>query len=63
MKPTKAVQVLARKLYEVGTEARCRFDEREGRSNWKELRYAHRIAWYAIAEYVIQLIGSEEKGR
>ncbi len=63
MKPPKAVQVLARKLYEIGIDARHRYDEREPKTSWKELRYAVRVGWYAIAEYVTTLIGSEEKGR
>lgn len=63
MKPSKTVQLLARKLYEVGIEARYRFDERWVKRAWNPRDPAHTTAWYAIAEYVIKLIGSEEKGR
>ena len=63
MKPSKAVQKLAQKLYEVGIEARYRFDERQARPPWNSVSEGQRCAWFAIAEYVIRLIGSEEKGR
>jgi hypothetical protein len=63
MKPAKTVQKLAQKLYDIGVGARYRFDEREGRWPWGRLREAQQMAWFAIAEYVIRLIGSEEKGK
>ena len=63
MKPTKAVQVLAQKLYEVGLEARYRYDERQARPAWSSISEPQRRAWFGVAEYVIRLIGSEEKGR
>ena len=64
MKATKSVKVLAKKLYEIGLEARYRFeDSSEVRPTWSGITEPHRRAWYAIAEYIIRLIGSEEKGK
>ena len=63
MKPLKAVQILAQKLYEIGVEARYRFDERQARPPWSSVSEPQRRAWFGIAEYVIRLIGSEEEGK
>ena len=63
MKPSKTVQKLAQKLYEVGIYARYRFDERQARPPWSSVSEPQRMAWFGIAEYVVRLIGSEEKGR
>ena len=55
MKPPKAVQALAQKLYEVGIAARYRFDERQARPAWETLSAPQMAAWYAIAEYVLRM--------
>lgn len=54
-KPTKKIQALAQKLYEIGIDAQHQFDERYDRPAWKSLSIVPRKAWYAIAEYVLSI--------
>ena len=54
MKPSKAAQKLAQKLYEVGIAARHHYDESHTRPSWWSLDSGQLVAWYAIAEYVLR---------